>query len=79
MWRVSRLVKEKRQKENYNFRTEMGHELAPIDQDFNEAVGNMKPSGGIAVGIDRMVMLLTEAHDINEVIFESASDQTERT
>lgn len=38
----------------------------------------MKPSGGIAVGIDRMVMLLTEAHDINEVIFESASDQSER-
>jgi elongation factor P--(R)-beta-lysine ligase len=32
-------------------------------------------AGGIALGIDRMVLLFTGARDLNEVIFQSVSDQ----
>ena len=66
-------------KENYEFRKKIGKMLYPVDEDFNQAVTeNMPLSGGIAIGIDRMVMLMTGAKDINEVIFESAKDQTDR-
>jgi lysyl-tRNA synthetase class 2 len=68
----------RRMKENYNFRKKNNLVLSEIDEDFNEAVGRMKPAGGIALGVDRLVMLLTEAKDINEVIFESVADQVER-
>jgi lysyl-tRNA synthetase class 2 len=40
----------------------------PIDERFVEAVGRMPPSGGVAVGLDRVLMLLTGAHRIEEVL-----------
>ena len=65
--------------ENFEFRKKIGKILYPVDEDFNQAVGeSMSKAGGIAIGIDRMIMLMTGAKDINEVIFESAKDQTER-
>jgi len=73
-----KIQKEHLQK-NYEFRKKIGKILYPVDEDFNQAVTeNMPLSGGIAIGIDRMVMLMTGAKDINEVIFESAKDQTDR-
>lgn len=43
-------------------------ERYPIDNDFIEALEHGLPeSGGIALGIDRLVMLLTGAEDINDV------------
>lgn len=75
---VDKKEQENRMKENYNFRRNNGLVLSPIDDDLNEAIGNIKSAGGIALGVDRLVMLLTGADNINEVIFESVSDQVER-
>lgn len=47
-----------------------------VDKDFIDALASgIKPAGGIALGVDRMVLLFTGARDINEVIFQSAKDQ----
>jgi lysyl-tRNA synthetase class 2 len=40
----------------------------PIDERFLNAVGQMPPSAGIAVGVDRLVMLITGAREIQEVL-----------
>ena len=43
-------------------------ESYPLDEDFIEALAHgLPPSGGIALGIDRLVMLITGASDINDV------------
>lgn len=56
-------------------REELGRETYPIDEDFIIALESGIPqAGGIALGIDRMIMLFTGAKDINEVIFQSAAD-----
>ncbi len=47
-----------------------------VDPGFISALeSGIKPAGGIALGVDRMVLLFTGARDINEVIFQSAKDQ----
>lgn len=57
-------------------RERLGRPTWPLDSDFIAAlVAGIKPAGGIALGVDRMVLLFTGARDINEVIFQSASDQ----
>jgi lysyl-tRNA synthetase class 2 len=40
----------------------------PIDEKFLAAVGEMPPSAGIALGVDRLAMLLFGAADIREVL-----------
>jgi len=40
----------------------------PLPQSFLEAVGHMPPAGGIALGLDRLVMLFCDASSIDEVI-----------
>lgn len=55
-----------------------GKETYSVDPDFIAALESGIPAtGGIALGVDRMVMLFTGSTDINEVIFESAPDRTE--
>lgn len=46
-----------------------GETPMPIDEEFLSALGSMPPSGGAALGIDRLIMVLTGAPNINKVRF----------
>lgn len=58
-------------------RAHLNKPVWPVDPDFIAALefGIPSPAAGIALGVDRMVLLFTGAQDINEVIFGSLGDQ----
>ena len=49
-------------------RRRVGAEVYPLDEAFLEAVGRLPEAGGVAVGVDRVLMLLTGARSIDEVV-----------
>jgi lysyl-tRNA synthetase class 2 len=62
--------------EDRALKIKLGKPSWPVDQDFIAALKSGFPNAsGIALGIDRMVMLFTGAHSIDEVIFQSIKDQ----
>ncbi|HOK35453.1 MAG TPA: EF-P lysine aminoacylase EpmA [Candidatus Pacearchaeota archaeon] len=56
-------------KKEQNLRKKLKKEIIPIDKDFIRALElKMPPSGGIALGIDRLQMLLLNIKDINDLL-----------
>lgn len=49
-------------------RARLGRPVYPLDERFLEAVGRMPAAGGVAVGFDRLLMLLVGARSIEEVL-----------
>jgi elongation factor P--(R)-beta-lysine ligase len=45
-----------------------GRPVYPLDEAFLDAVGRMPPSGGVAVGLDRLLMLFTGTEAIEDVL-----------
>jgi lysyl-tRNA synthetase class 2 len=48
-------------------RARLGREALPIDEDFLDAVAELPPCAGNALGVDRLVMLLTDEPTIERV------------
>lgn len=59
----------RRLEKEQKIRKQMGKDCYEIDQSFIRALEcGMPPSGGIALGVDRLIMLLTDTPDIRDVI-----------
>jgi elongation factor P--(R)-beta-lysine ligase len=58
----------RRLEEEQSQRRQLGLPVYPIDERFLEAVGRMPDAGGVALGFDRLLMLLTGASSIAEVL-----------
>jgi lysyl-tRNA synthetase class 2 len=63
-----RLVDEQEQ------RRRLGRPVYPLDERFLAAVGRMPDAGGVALGLDRLLMLLTGAARIRDVLLFPAED-----
>lgn len=66
---------EARLRADLELRRQLGKSAQPLDQDFIDALHHGMPeTSGIAVGVDRLVMLFADAADIDEVLFFPASE-----
>ena len=54
-------------------------ERYPLDEDFLAALAQMPPASGIALGLDRLVMLATGASRIDQVIWAPVGETSRRT
>ena len=64
-----------RLKAELKLRDELGKTKYTLDKDFIEALeAGMPETGGIAVGVDRLIMLFTNVEDINETLFFPAKE-----
>jgi len=58
----------RRLEEERAFRIARGRPAYPLDERFLEVVGRMPPSGGVAIGLDRVLMLLLGVERIEDVL-----------
>lgn len=73
---VDAAEQKERLEKDKELRGKMNKAVWSVDPDFISALrSGIEPAAGIALGVDRMVVLFTGAKDINEVIFGSISDQ----
>jgi len=49
-------------------RRSLGREVYGIDEEFISAIGRMPPSGGVALGVDRLLMLMTDQTSLDQVL-----------
>lgn len=49
-------------------RKKMGHNEIPMDDNFLEAVGHLPECAGVAIGIERLLMIMSQSQHINDVI-----------
>ncbi|MFA6447206.1 MAG: amino acid--tRNA ligase-related protein [Patescibacteria group bacterium] len=61
--------------EEQNLRKSKGKKTWPIDEDFIKALPGMGNAAGIAFGVERLVMLLTNSKSINEILPFSAGER----
>jgi len=64
----ARLLQEQKQ------RGALGKAVYAIDEEFLDAVSQMPPSAGIALGVDRLVMALSSCQTIDDVLALGASE-----
>ncbi len=63
----------KRLEEERELGKKMGKDVYDVDEEFIEAVGKMPECAGIALGVDRLVQVLTGCKNINDVLVLPAS------
>lgn len=49
-------------------RKALGQTVYPVDAAFINALGKMPPAGGVALGVDRLLMLMTEEKSLNALL-----------
>ncbi|MGC4117377.1 MAG: EF-P lysine aminoacylase EpmA [Myxococcales bacterium] len=64
----------KRLVEEQELRRRLGKPVYPLDEKFLAAVGRMPPSAGVAIGLDRLLMLCLGARRIADVLLFPAQD-----
>lgn len=61
-------IQRQRFTEELELRKERGGTLYPLPEPFLAEIADMPPSAGIALGVDRLIMLLTGAESIDDVV-----------
>jgi lysyl-tRNA synthetase class 2 len=64
-----------RLEEEQQLRARLGRAVWPLDERFLEALDRIPSAGGVAIGLDRLLMLLTGATSIAEVLLFPAAEE----